>query len=158
MFFWFLGTAVVAVWFVFHDSRFDYRFLLLGSLLPDIIDAPMGGARVLHSVTGSVAVLMVVMFSTVGRRPIRRRLLAIPIGTFLHLVFDGAWANTKVFWWPFGGVAFRNAPLPSWNRGAIDILLELLGLAMCVWAVRAFGLTDPARRKRFWRTGVLEPC
>lgn len=158
MFFWFLGTAVVAVWFVFHDSRFDYRFLLLGALLPDIIDAPMGGARVLHSVTGSVAVLMVVMFSTVGRRPIRRRLLAIPIGTFLHLVFDGAWANTKVFWWPFGGVAFRNAPLPSWNRGAIDILLELLGLAMCVWAVRAFGLTDPARRKRFWRTGVLEPC
>jgi hypothetical protein len=158
MFFWFIGTAVLAVWFVFHDSRFDYRFLLAGALLPDVIDPPFGGARVMHSVVGSVAVLCIVMFSTVGRRPIRRRLLAIPIGTFLHLVFDGAWANTKVFWWPFGGFRFRDAPLPSWDRGPIDIVLEIIGLALCVWAVRAFGLKDAARRRRFWKTGVLEPC
>ena len=79
-------------------------------------------------------------------------------GTFLHLVFDGVWANTKVFWWPFGGVGFGDAPLPSWDRGAIGILLEVVGLGLCVWAVRAFGLRDRVRRQRFWRTGVLEPC
>lgn len=158
MFFWFIGTAVLAVWFVFHDSRFDYRLLVVGALLPDVIDGPIGGARVLHSVTGSVAILLLVMFATFGRRPIRRRLLAVPIGTFLHLVFDGAWANTKVFWWPFGGVGFGDAPPPSWDRGAIGILLEVVGLGLCAWAVRAFGLRDRVRRQRFWRTGVLEPC
>jgi len=155
---WFVGTAVAAVWFVFHDSRFDYRLLILGALAPDIIDAPIGGARVLHSVVGSVAVLMIVMFATVGRRGLRRRLLAIPIGTFLHLVFDAAFANTRVFWWPFGGVGFRDAPLPSWDRGLVNIPLEIIGLALCAWAVRRFGLRDRERLRRFWRTGVLEPC
>jgi len=158
MFFWFIGTSVVAVWFVFHDARFDYRLLLVGAVVADLIDAPLGGARVLHSVTGSVAVLVVVMAVTAGRRPIRKRLLAIPIGTFLHLIFDGAFGNTKVFWWPFGGLGFGDAPLPSWDRGAVSIVLELLGLLMCAWAVRHFGLHDRARRQRFWRTGVLEPC
>ena len=146
------------MWFVFHDSRFDYRWLLVGALLPDVVDSPFGGARVAHSISGSVGLLVVVMLATIGRRPIRRRLLALPIGTFLHLVFDGAFANTKVFWWPFGGIGFRNAPLPSWHRGAWDIVLELIGLVLCAWAVNRFGLRDPQRRRRFWRTGSLEPC
>jgi hypothetical protein len=158
MFFWFIGTAVVAVWFVFHDPRFDYRLLVAGALVADVIDAPFGGARVMHSVTGSVAVLFLVMAVTAGRKPIRRRLLAIPIGTFLHLVFDGAFSNTKAFWWPFGGVGFGDAPLPSWDRGAVNIPLELLGLAACVWAFRKFGLRDPERRRTLWRKGTLEPC
>jgi len=158
MLFWFVGTALVAVWLVFHDPRFDYRFLLVGALLPDIVDAPFGGARVMHSVTGSVGLLVVVMLGTIGRRPRRRRLLALPIGTFLHLIFDGAFATTHVFWWPFTGRGFDDAPLPSWDRGAVDVVLELAGLAMCGWAVRQFGLADAERRRRFWRTGVLEPC
>lgn len=158
MFFWFIGTSVLAVWFVFHDARFDYRLLILGSLLADIVDAPFGGARVMHSVTGSVAVLILVMAITAGRKPIRRRLLAIPIGTFLHLVFDFAFSNTRVFWWPFGGADFRDAPLPSWERGAVDIVLEIIGLLLCAWAVARFGLRDRERRRRFWRTGGLEPC
>ena len=106
MFFWFIGTAVLAMWNVFHDSRFDNRLLIAGVLIPDVVDAVWGGARGLHSVTGSVVVLAVIMLVTYGRKPIRRRLLAIPIGMFLHLVFDGAFNNTDVFWWPFTGVTF----------------------------------------------------
>ena len=158
MFFWFIGTAVMAVWFVFHDPRFDYRLLIVGALLADAVDAPFGGARVLHSITGSVAVLVVVMAATVRRRALRKRLLAIPIGTFLHLIFDGAFTATKVFWWPFGGARFGDARLPSLQRGALDIVFEVIGLALCAWTYRRFGLGDPARRRRFLRTGVLEPC
>lgn len=158
MILWFVGTAVAAVWFVFHDPRFDYRLLILGALAPDVIDGPIGGARVLHSVVGSVAVLVLVMFATVGRRPLRRRLLAIPIGTFLHLVFDAAFANTRVFWWPFGGAGFRDAPLPSWDRGVVNIPLELVGLVLCGWAIRRFGLRDRDRLRTFWKKGTLEPC
>ena len=53
MLFWFVGTAVVSVWLVFHDARFDYRFLIVGALWPDLVDAPFGGARMFHSVVGS---------------------------------------------------------------------------------------------------------
>ena len=49
MFLWFLGTALVSVYFVFTDPRFDYRLLLVGSLVPDLIDVPFGQARWAHS-------------------------------------------------------------------------------------------------------------
>ena len=37
---WFIGTAIVSVWYVFSDPFFDYRLLLVGALLPDLIDVP----------------------------------------------------------------------------------------------------------------------
>ena len=94
MFFWFIGTAVVTIWFVFRDPAFDYRLLIVGSVLPALVDAFFGGARVLHSVTFSVALLAVLMLATPGRKPIRRMLLGLPLGTMLHLVFTGAWTNS----------------------------------------------------------------
>ena len=57
MFLWFLGTALVSVYFVFTDPRFDYRLLLVGSLVPDLIDVPFGQARWAHSLTVAVGVL-----------------------------------------------------------------------------------------------------
>ena len=42
VFFWFLGTALLSVHFVFTDPRFDYRLLLVGAVLPDLIDVPFG--------------------------------------------------------------------------------------------------------------------
>lgn len=150
-----VGGAILAVWAVFRDPAFDYRPLILGVLLPDIVDAPFGGARVMHSVTGSVALLIIVMLATVGRRGARKRWLALPIGTFLHLILDGAFANTKVFWWPFSGGGFDGARLPVVERGSINVLLELLGLAMVVFIWRRFRLSDPRRRRLFVREGRL---
>ena len=61
MFLWFLGTAAIAVWFVFRDDRFDYRVLALGAILPDVIDLITAGAWIMHSVVTSVVILGVVM-------------------------------------------------------------------------------------------------
>ena len=61
MFLWFIGTAVVTVWYVFRDPRFDYRLLAVGAVLPDVIDLPGGYARWAHSLTVSVGALVVVM-------------------------------------------------------------------------------------------------
>lgn len=155
MFFWFIGTAVLAVWYVFHDSRFDNRFLILGALVPDAIDVIWGGARGFHSLIGSVAVLVGVMLATIGERARRRRMLAIPIGLFLHLVFDGAFANTGVFWWPFTGVSFDAARLPVAERGMLNVLLEVIGVGLCAHAWRIFGLGRPERRRDFIRKGML---
>jgi hypothetical protein len=139
MFLWFLGTALAAVWFVFRDPYFDYRLLLVGAVLPDIIDLPLRRATWAHSVAVSVAVLAVVMLSTAGRKPVRRLLLPLPIGMLLHLVFDGAFSATKVFWWPFSG-GWGHTKLFSLQRGWWNIPLELAGAALLAWAWRRFRL------------------
>ena len=98
--------------------------------------------------------MTLVMIITAGRRPIRRRLLSVPIGVLLHLVFDGAFSSTDVFWWPFMG-GFGDADLPVVQRGWWNLALEAAGVAMIVWAWSFFGLADAARRRRFITDGTL---
>ncbi len=155
MFFWFIGTAVVTIGVVFRDPRFDYRLLIVGSVLP-LTDGLFGGTRALHSVTVSVALLAVLMIATAGRKPIRKVVLGLPIGMILHLVFDGAWNNTEVFWWPFFGLSFDDAPLPVADRGWWGVPLEAIGVAICVWLWRRNALGDPQRRVQFLRDGCLD--
>jgi hypothetical protein len=154
MFFWFLGTATLTVFLVFTDPRFDYRLLLVGAVLPDLIDLPAGQARWAHSLTVAVGALALVMLVTSGRRPIRSLLLGLPIGMLLHLVWDATWANTQVFWWPFSG-SWGDVAVMSVERGWWNIPLEVAGMAMLVHVWRCCGLSDPERRRRFWRHGVL---
>lgn len=155
MFFWFVGTSIVAVWFVFRDPRFDYRLLMVGALLPLAVDGALGGARVLHSLTFSVGLMAAVMLVTAGRKPIRRTLLGLPLGTLLYLVFSGAWADTTVFWWPFGGLDFDEAPLPMEGRGWWNLVLELIGVALVVWIWRTADLRTAQARQRFRGSGQL---
>ena len=156
MLFWFCGTSLVSMWLVFRDPAIDLRMVLLGALAPDLLDAPFGGARIAHSVTFAVAVLIVVMAVTSGRRALRRRLVMVPVGLFFHLVFDGAFSDTAVFWWPLGGRAWPDARLPIVARGWWDLALEAAGLVMCAWAYRRFGWDDRERRRLFWRTGRID--
>ncbi len=168
MFLWFVGTAIATVWFVFRDPRFDYRLLVVGSVLP-LLDALFGGARVMHTLVFSLALLVVVMLATVGHRSWRRLWLGLPIATLLHLVFDGAWADSDVFWWPFGGWGFEDAALPEAARGWWNVPLELVGLAILAWVWRTARLDDrtpasggvahrPAlRRRRLTPPEVGEP-
>lgn len=156
MLLWFVGTSIVAIWYVFRDPRFDYRLVIVGSLLPSAVDVWTGGAWVLHSLTFSVVAMALVMVVTTGRKPIRRTLLGLPLGTFLHLVFTGAWTDTTVFWWPFTGWDPSGSVLPVVGRGWWNVPLELIGLGLVWWVVRAAGLRDREERQRFWRTGQLD--
>lgn len=154
MLFWFVGTVVVTVWWVFRDPAFDHRLLLVGAVLP-LVELASGGARVLHSVTVAVVLLALLMLATPGRKPIRRTLLGLPIGLLLHLVFTGAWRSATVFWWPFGGLGFDDAPHPVVARGWWNVPLEAVGVALCWWVYRHADLADPERRAWFRRTGTL---
>ena len=155
MFLWFFGTATVAVLFVFRDDRFDFRVLALGSVAPDIIDVWSGGAWVFHSVLGSVVVLGVVMATARRGSLTRRRWLALPIGMLFHLVFDGAFNNTKVFWWPFAGIGFDGAPIPSFDRPILSLIFEIIGALLIAWVWRENSLSTPSVRREFMRTGHL---
>jgi hypothetical protein len=152
---WFAGVAVVVVWQVFRDPAIDHRVLVAGALLPDVVDAPFGGARVAHTVLASAALLTAVMLLTRGRRHARRRWLALPIGTFIHLLADGVWARADTFWWPFLGGSL-DGPLPPFDHGvAVVVLQEVAGAAALIWFWRRFRLADPTVRGAFVRTGRL---
>ena len=152
---WFVATSVLGVRYVFRDPRFDYRLLIVGAVLPDVVDVVFGGARVLYTVTASVALMTLIMLATRRGTLLRRRLLPLAIGTFMHLVFDGAFANTDVFWWPFTGTSFGGARLPVAERGAFNLVLEVLGAVGIAWIVKRHGLRDREARRRFLSTGEL---
>jgi len=152
---WPAGVAVALVWLVFRDPAFDYRLAVAGALLPDLVDGPLGGARVLHTVAAAVVVLTGVMLLTRSRRRARRHWLAVPIGMFVHLIADAMWARTETFWWPAFGWDLQGR-LPALDHGlAVLLIEEAAGAALLAWSWRRFRLSDPAVRSTFFRTGHL---
>lgn len=153
---WFAGMSFLGVWLVFRSPAVDYRLVVLGALLP-LVELPIGEPRLLHSLTGAVAVLLAAMLLTPRRRLVQRRLVAVPIGIFFHLLLDGMWTDTAAFWWPFAGVEWSDARLPELGRGIPwNVAFELAGAAALWWSWRRFRLYEPARRSRFLRTGQLD--
>ena len=118
MLLWFVGTSVATVWIVFRDPTFRFRLVVVGALIPDVIDG-LTGWRVAHSVVSVVVAMAVVMLATYGRRPARKAWLAVVIGLFLHLVFD-----------------FADGSLPAIERGWWNAPLEVIGAALAVWTSR----------------------
>lgn len=152
---WFAATSVVLVAVVFRSPAIDYRTVIVGSLLP-LVEAVFGGPRLLHSVVGAVAVLGLVMAATTGRRLLRRRLLGIPIGMMCHLVLDGSFTRTDSFWWPVSGFGFASGQIPELSHLGVSLVLELVGVAVGLWAWRLFRLDDPEVRARFVSDGRLD--
>lgn len=154
MLLWFVGPAVLVVWAVFGSPAADYRLVALGAVVP-LLELPVGEPRVLHSLTGAAAVMVLVMVGARGRRVLQRQLLGVPIGMLLHLALDGAFADDRAFWWPFLGTGWSQEQLPELGRGGWSVVLELVGLAACWWAYRRFRLHEPERRATFLRTGRI---
>jgi len=153
---WFVGLAPVIVWFVFRDPALDHRLVAAGALLP-LLDLLWSDMPVLHTLAASVSLMIAVMVLTRGRRHGRRQLLAIPIGTFLHLVLDGVWTSATAFWWPLLGDEIAEGAVGVLERPlALNLAMELAGVAGLVWFSTRFGLGDRRRRGVFLRTGRLD--
>lgn len=125
MLFWFIGTSVASVWSVFRDPKFAYRWVIVGALIP------------VFSVVTVVGFLVAVMLLTIGRnaskRKARKNFLALTIGLFMHLVFDGAFLSTKIFWWPLAGLSLDGYAIPLIERGFLNIPFEIVGIALILW-------------------------
>ena len=145
MFIWFAASSVVVVAIVFRSPAIDYRTVVVGALLP-LVEGLLGGPRLLHSVVGAVGIMGLVMVVTRSRRRLRRQLLGVPIGLMCHLVLDGSFARTSVFWWPVSGPAFTSGQIPEFAHLGVSLVLELAGIGVAWWAWRLFGLSDPMAR------------
>ncbi len=149
---WFVGPSVLIVWAVFRSPAADYRLVAAGAVVP-LVELPFGHPRLFHSVAGAAVLLGIVMVAARGQRVVQRRLLGVPIGVLMHLVLDGAWADTRGFWWPVLGPSWSTSRLPELGRGGFDVVLEVIGLAACAWGWRRFRLDEPDRRRAFLETG-----
>lgn len=152
MLLWFVGPSVLIVWSVFRSPAADYRVVAVGALLP-LVELPFGEPRLFHSLTGAAVLLVAVMVGARGHRLVQRRLLGLPIGVLMHLVLDGAWADTRGFWWPFLGTSWSTSQLPELGRRGFDVVLEMAGAGACWWGSRRFRLDEPDRRRLFVQTG-----
>lgn len=170
MLFWHAGATLWLFRWIFRDPKVDVRFLLLGAVLPDLVDLLVGtilfprfstGELWFHTLLAPVAYMVVVLLATRrGRR--RRAYMALGIGWLLHLLLDGLWTQPEILFWPFFGweMAVGQAPYwpLAWERALSDPwrwLLEAVGLAYLVWLWFAAGLTDRERRRELFRTGRI---
>lgn len=146
MFLWFIGAALAMVWFVFRDAHFPFAWVAIGAVLPDALGLLPGAVAPVHSIVVVVAYLAVAMLFTIGRRPVRKKALALAFGLFMHLVADFVFAETRLFWWPLGGLDVESTRLPTFDRPlGVNLVLEVVGVVLLVWFLRRLAVARQVR-------------
>ncbi len=155
MLLWFAALSLVLVALVFDSPNLDYRVVVLGAVLP-VAEGTVGGPWLLHTLPFCVVALFAVMLVARGRRLAQRRWLGVPIGLFIHLVLDGTWTRTEVFWWPFAGIgSLGGSSVPEFSRWPEGLAFEVVGILVALWIWRRYGLSDPSSRDALVRQGRL---
>jgi membrane-bound metal-dependent hydrolase YbcI (DUF457 family) len=94
------------------SNRLDLLFLALGSMLPDIIDKPLGllafgspnmGRTFAHTL------LFLLVLAAVSFRLRDIRSASLTWGVFVHLILDSMWSSPVILLWPLLG-GFPDAP------------------------------------------------
>jgi len=130
-------------------NRIDIRLLLIGSLLPDIFDKPIGqfffrdslsnGRIFCHTL--AFLLLITVAGSYLYRSYKKTWLLVLSLGTFTHLICDQMWLTPRTLLWPLYGWTFQRADLTLWMQNIFYALRtnpavyipELVGAAVLIW-------------------------
>lgn len=172
MFFWHLGVATAVIYFSLGRRRIDYRIVLLGAILPDLIDKPIGRiffeetfqtSRIYgHTLLASVVLLLGIQLFLRGDNA--RRWFILPIAMIIHLGTDAMWNLPETLFWPAFGTAFPPDPVDAYWLEAlmrvftqpIEGLKELAGLGFLVYLGIAYGLHRAGAFKAFLRSGRLE--
>ena len=135
-------------WVTSVGRRIDLRVLLVGALLPDLIDKPVGrlvfgtfGCRLIcHSLLFLVAIACAGLYLYTSRR--RNWLLVLGFGILMHLVLDGTWpVDTQTLLWPLQGLSFPGIERTGWEQDLWHKLLtlpsiyvpELVGMAILAY-------------------------
>ena len=126
-------------------NHIDIRILLIGALLPDIIDKPVGhyffrdtfstGRIYCHTLLFAVILLLAGLYLYTSRKKLW--LLVLSFGTFIHLILDQMWLQPRTLLWPLYGLTFEREDLTDWT---LDILRNLVSLPQ-VYVIEIIGVT-----------------
>lgn len=171
MLLWHMGLAAAIVYVTLGRRRIDYRFVLFGAILPDLIDGCLGlflfegpaGRWIAHSLLAVIAVAVGIITGLRGER--RLAYFGVAVGWLLHLVGDGMWAAPETFFWPAFGFEFATSPAEPYGWDLFVHPLdhvwtwagEGVGIAILTWFWVAFRLGHEDRLKQFLRDGYLRP-
>ena len=147
----------------------DYRFVLIGSLLPDLIDKPVGMVLFRHTFHNSRLFAHTLLFAAVltavgwgcRRGEKGRRALLMGIGCLIHLLLDSMWLFPKILFWPFLSPTFPVRPAGNWVAEDLRHLLTdpaAMGAEGAGLGILAFLIARAVCRKRlpeFFRRGRL---
>jgi len=155
------GLSSVMDWPAALARYLDIRWLMAGSLLPDIIDKPLGQYLLPDLIgTGRAyahTLLFLIVLSAaawlVQRRSGRTWPTALALGTLTHLVLDQMWRAPQTLFWPLLGLKLEPTTTENWFGGLWEGLLhrpavfvpEIIGFLVLAW----FGLLL-LKRRRFW--------
>lgn len=136
-------------WFASLSRYLDIRFLIIGSLLPDIIDKPVGQYLFRETFNNgrifSHSLLFLVIISAAGFILHKTKgqvwLLSLAVGTLAHLILDEMWLAPQALFWPFMGFSFPIVDLEGWGGRIINsyftsvfiIITEAIGLVILIW-------------------------
>ncbi|MTI83720.1 MAG: metal-dependent hydrolase [Firmicutes bacterium] len=115
-----------------YANAVDYRLVLLGAVLPDIIDKPLGGLILRESLgngriySHTLAFLLVLFTAGVilQRKLNRPGLLVIGGGVAAHYVLDGMWFSPANLFWPLYGWSFPKGNPEGWMQLWLNNLLS----------------------------------
>ncbi len=157
----------------FTDFRVDYRLLLVGALLPDLIDKPLSlvlgvaGRNLAH--TFLFTLTLTFFFLILRSRPTLRSraalwvtfLLAFAIGSGTHLLLDRMWALPEILLWPFLGLPFPLEPFGLLNlleayQDPYVLIGDAVGAAVLGYMAWRHRLYRRANFLRLLRKGRLE--
>ena len=119
----------------------DLAFLALGSMMPDIIDKPLGLLAFGTAEQGRTfghTLLFLMVLATLAVYLKNVRMASVSVGVLAHLVLDSMWKSPVILFWPLLG----NFP-PVQDLGVSDYILALLyGLRNpMVWVPEVLGLS-----------------
>ncbi|EKQ52815.1 MULTISPECIES: metal-dependent hydrolase [unclassified Clostridium] len=130
----------------------DYRIVLIGSILPDIIDKPIGAGlfrSIFHNSrifghTLLFSFLLIVIGLYVLNKRGKNNILLLGICSSIHLVLDSMWLYPNILLWPYLGWTFPVRPEGNWVSSDIVRLItdptyylpELIGFAIIAYYFR----------------------
>ena len=138
-------------WLSSLSSRIDIRLLFIGSLLPDIVDKPVGrfffsdvfsnGRIFCHTLLFLIVLVVGGLYLYWNRK--KTCLLVLAFGTFIHLILDTMWLMPETLLWPLYGLQFKRVYYDNWIQHIlyavlnqpIIIIPELVGVVIVIWFV-----------------------
>lgn len=153
------------------SESIDYRLVLLGSMLPDIIDKPLGGFIFKDTLgsgrTYAHTLIFLLLLGGTGLffwvKEKRAGILVLAGGSFVHHILDGMWCLPETYLWPFYGWSFPKGNPEGWFWQWMESLLtdpgvclpEIIGIVFTLY----FFFTLHARKQvgEFVKSGRIEP-